>query len=161
MSLPLTNEYKFYELSGLAPGVFGECYLVITCVQTPHDFLGEFYLMTARPAERLDRDRYSYDQSMTPRELVNIDAAFVLEEQLNAARMKVIDRLEDRAKQENLPALEFSPFEFKERKASPFVGCWLHNRFHSSIVEIAKHTACEPLERYARAVARLAPIRPA
>ena len=161
MSNSLTNEYRFHELSGLAPGVFGECYLVTTCTQTAHDFWGEYYFMTFRPNERLDRDRCSYDQAMAPRELINIDADFVFEEQLSAARMKVIDRLEERAKQGNLPALEFSPFEFKLLKASPLVGCWLRNKFHSSIAEIAKQTASSALQSYLRGVTRLTPIRAA
>ena len=85
----------------------------------------------------------------------------MFDEQLNAARMKVIDRLEERAQQVSLPALEFSPFEFKQMKASPLVGCWLRNRFHNSIREISVHTACTALQNYAGGVTRLKPIRTA
>lgn len=143
-----TFKYDIYTLRQLPPGMFGETYVVVTGVEiAENEYIGEYFVLTQRPAESLNWGSVSISGKSFPKELESVDIDFAMAEAHRQAEIDLQLLVEKRAAQLEREDLAYLPYELK-KCASPFVGCWMRGRYTSQLMAIKDATKCPSLARY-------------
>ncbi len=147
MALYSDSQYKFFEITGLPPGLFGSAYVVAVSIHTSGDyFRGEYYVLSTRsPALHIEKFRFS--STNLPPDFLRVDLEFILQEAKEQAKNLFSSKLEERAIELKKPDLVALPFALKEIP-SPFVMFRLRGEFEDEIAQIRGETDCEQLSIY-------------
>lgn len=140
MSKHTEEKYEVFAIDAGRSILVGESYLVAAVYRTGSHWFCEQFLLLERPTPHLDRVAVRLDASAVRRDLLPIDADFLIEEVKSLATRHFASLLTMRYEETKIRELLAVKFEFRPCGVAALARCWIRGLYHDQMKQIASVT---------------------
>ena len=143
------SKCKYFRISGVPAGSFGESYLLITTkVESMQLCWWEYYIISKRMNPSLQKMSHEYETPTDLPESLKIDICYLLDEAKQEAQYFLEDKLVEIYEKAGKPLSPTTGIELVEISQNPLHSLWFRDQLRDEIGLISQSTKSPDLKPY-------------